>query len=172
MKFLNHKTTIKLVFVFSLLVMFLRASSQSYDDIIKDLEQKLSNHLLEDETKVDFLNEISYAYRRSSPEKIEEYAKGALELAEKLNYIKGMGIAYKNLGIAISKKGTNRDTVLFYFKKCYQLAEQGKDYYTQAACSNNLGYVYRLGFEYDKGIEAYLNALEIHSKHFPVDRLS
>jgi len=82
-----------------------------------------------------------------------------------------MSNAYKNLGTAILKLGNNRDTAIYFYNKCFKLAKQSKDYYEQAACLNNLGYSYRIGLQYDKSIKTYLNALDVHSNHLPVDRL-
>jgi len=154
-----------------LLLLCFVAQAQDYNQVIDDLGQALHAYPNNDETRVDLLNDISYAYRRSAPEKVDSFAKEAFQLAKKLNYQKGMGIAYKNLGIAAFKIGNNIDTSMIFFQKCYDLAEQSKDYYSQAACSNNLGYGYRANLRYDKALKAFQNGYDIHAVHFPTDRL-
>jgi len=159
---------------FGLLILFFVCNilqGQSYDEIISDLHQQLDAHSIEDEKRVDLLNDLSYAYRRSKPEKIDSFAKEALYLAEKLDYPRGMGIAYKNLGIATYKMGGKTDDVMALYQKCYDLAKQGNDYYSQAACSNNIGLSHKSALQYTKAIKAFQNAQEIHTAHLPVDRL-
>lgn len=159
---------------FGLLILFFVCNilqGQTYDEIIDDLRQQLNTHSTQDEKRVDLLNDLSYAYRRNSPEKVDSFAKEALRLAEKLNYLKGTGIAYKNRGIFMTNGGGSRDSILLFFQKCYDLAEQSKDYYNQAACSHNIGYVYKISLRYDKSIEAFQKGYDIHAAHFPVDRL-
>lgn len=168
----NNSITKKVInLVLLLLLVSFLSMGQSYDNAIIEIEQKLNNHTKKDNIRVDLFNELSYAYRRSSPEKIDSFARLAFNLATELNYIKGKAIAYKNLGIAIGRLRSNMDTVIYFFQKCYELAQQSEDYYSQAACSNNLGFGYSSSLRYDEAINAYLNALAIHSKHFPVDRL-
>ncbi len=144
---------------------------QNYDDIIKDLHQQLDAHPTKDEKRVDLLNELSYAYRRSTPQKIDSFAREALKLGEQLGYPKGMGIAYKNIGIATFKLGGNTDDVMVYYQKCYDMAEQGNDYYNQAACSNNIGLSHRSKLQYAKAIKSFQKAYDIHEKHLELDRL-
>lgn len=154
-----------------LLLLCFAAQAQNYDQAINDLKQELKAHPTEDEKRVDLLNDLSYAYRRSSPNKIDSFAKEALRLAEVLNYQKGMGIAYKNMGIAKYKLGVKTDSVVAFYQKCSDFAKQGQDYYSQAACSNNIGLVLARSLRYSEAIKAYQNALEIHTAHFSVDRL-
>jgi len=154
-----------------LLFAFSNMQSQNYDEIIKDLQQQLDSHSKDSQARVDLLNELSYAYRRSTPEKIDSFAREALKLAEKLDYPKGMGIAYKNIGIATFKLGGKTDDVMTYYQKCYEMAKQSNDHYNQAACSNNIGLSQRSSLKYAEAIKAFQNARKIHETHLPVDRL-
>lgn len=106
----------KETWLFILLLVCCTIQAQNYNDIIDDLHQQVDRHPTEDEKRVDLLNDLSYAYRRSSSHKIDSFAKEALQLAEKLNYHKGMGIAYKNLGIATWKLGGVQTLLLLFIK--------------------------------------------------------
>jgi len=99
----------RLIIIFCLCCSISILQAENYDKIIRDLHQQLEAHSTEDEKRVDLLNELSYAYRRSMPEKIDSLAQEALRLAEQLNYTRGIGIAYKNLGIATFKLGGQTD---------------------------------------------------------------
>ena len=146
-------------------------SGQSYDQIIDSLWKELHAHPDENEKRVDLLNELSYAFRRNSPAKIDSFARAANALAQKLNYSKGIGIAHKNLGISTYKLGGETDTVIAYYQKCFELSREAKDYYSQAACANNIGLSYRSQLRYTRAIEKFQEAYDIHEKNLPVDRL-
>jgi len=165
------KILIKAACLFSLALMGFTVKAQSYKDIIRNLQHQLDVHYEMDEKRVDLLNDLSYAHRRGSPQKIDSFAKKALYLARELNYQKGMGTAYKNLGISTWRLGGDNDSVFIYYKKCYDIAKQNQDYYNQVACSNNIGLWMRGNFQYAQAIKNFQNALEIHQKHFSVDRL-
>ncbi len=62
--------------------------------------------------KVDILNELGKAYWNESPQKAVEYGNQALELSQKLDYIKGEAQALKNIGIGY-----------YYFIKMEKLLE-------------------------------------------------
>ena len=139
--------------------------AQTFEEKIDSLHQ-----LLEAETiptkKVDLLNEISYAYRRLYPEKIYEYALKAEKLAEEIEYIKGVAIANKNIGIAHFKKGSGRDTIIYYYQKATEYAAQVEDYYTMAACQNNIALIYNFDAEHNIAIQYFLKGIELFDTHF------
>jgi len=145
--------------------------SQSYADEIDQLRDKLSNHIYDDTARVDILNDLSYAYRRTSATKIDTFAKAALSLAHKLAYDKGKAIAYKNLGISTFKLGGKSDDVLELYQKCYEMASSAKDYYNQSACLNNIGLSHRARLNYSESIKTFQHALEIHKENLELDRL-
>lgn len=145
--------------------------AQSYDEIIHNLASQLKENTLRDTHKVNLLNELSYAYRRNDPEKIESFAKEALQLSEQLNYAKGKGIAYKNLGTAEYKLSGSIDNIVEYYKKSIFWSKEAKDYYTQIAAMNNVGLTYHAKFAYDESIGILQEALELHQEYLREDRL-
>lgn len=144
---------------------------QSYDEIIINLEQDLKEFNLQDTHRVNLLNNLSYAYRRNNPTKIESYAKQALQLSEQLNYDKGKGIAYKNLGIAEYKLSGNKDRIIEFYREAIIWSKKANDHYTHIACLNNLGLCFKSEFAYDKSIEAFQKALSLHDEYLPANRL-
>jgi len=131
---------------------FTIVQAQTYDEIIGGLESQLQEYTLQDTHKVKLLNDLSYAYRRNNPEKIETFAKEALQLATQLNYDKGKGIAYKNLAIAEYKSSGSIENIIAYYEKAISWSKKANDYYTQAAVLNNLGLTYHNQLTYDKSI--------------------
>ena len=154
-----------------LLCSFSNLFTQDYNEAIKALKVKIEQHAPEDTLKVDLWNELSYAYRRNAPYLIDSFAQIALQLAEKLNYTHGKSIANKNLGIARFKSGAPIDTILYYYQTANDLAIETNDFYTQAACLNNIGLTYKNNLDYDKALKAYQQAHSIHEMYYPMDRL-
>ena len=66
--------------------------------------------------KVDVLNELYKAYRNNEPIKALNYTQGALQLAEKINYQKGIGISLNNLGVHYKNLGNYDKALDFYLQ--------------------------------------------------------
>lgn len=145
--------------------------AQTYDEIINNLESQIKEYEVQDTNRVNLLNELSYAYRRNNPIKIDSFAKAALRLSEQLNYAKGKGIAYKNLGTAEYKLSGTIDNIIAYYKKAIFWSKEANDYYTQIASMNNAGLTYNAKFAYDESIGVLQAALELHQEYLPENRL-
>lgn len=151
---------------------FYGAQAQTYDEIIANLESQLKEYSTRQDThKVNLLNNLSYAYRRNNPAKIDSFAKAALKLSEELDYAKGKGIAYKNLGTAEYKMSGSVDIIIEHYKKAIFWSKAANDKYTQVAAMNNIGLTYQAKFAYDKSIASFQKAIEIHNENLPEDRL-
>jgi len=80
-------------------------------DKIKELEKKV--HESSGEEKVERLNDLAYAIYNSDPEKTEQYAKDALELAKKINSNYGIARSYNIIGISFHRRGNyDRNEIL------------------------------------------------------------
>lgn len=119
--------------------------------------------------QIDLLNEISYAYRRISPDSVMKYAERAILLSHDLDYFAGLASAYKNKGIALYKLGETPDTIISYYQKASRYAQQTSDYYTQAACLNNIALIHIYNLSYNEAIKSLLNAVEIFEQHIEED---
>lgn len=153
--------------VLFLIILLLQTSSygQSYQNTIDSLIIVLQTTQTPSQ-KVDLLNEISYAYRRTSPKKVNEYAQKAEQLSTQIQYKKGEAIANKNIGIALYKMGAQRDSIVRHFQKAIDIAEKIDDYYTQAACNNNIALVYTTKTDYHTAIQYLLKGIKIFDEHF------
>lgn len=156
---------LKCLLVWTCLYLHISCFGQNFqrvtDSLLLVLEQSQGK-----EQQVDLLNEISYAYRRVSPEKVLEYAQQAAELAQQIQHKKGESIAHKNMGIAYYKMGVHQDTIVWYYQKAIDIAEEIDDYYTQAACNNNIALVYNTIADYHTAIQYYLKGIKIFDENF------
>ena len=151
--------------LFSLLSIILicnNLQSQSYRATIDSLTRILAQTQEDDNKKVDLLNQISYAYRRTSPDSLLLFAKQANVMAQKLGYVGGLVVSFKNIGIGYYKVGAEPDSINYYYEKAYEYAEDTGDYYTQAACLNNIGLVYYRNQRYDEAISKFIEGVEVH----------
>lgn len=137
---------------------------QSYNHQIDSLKSLLfqSNSTKE---QVDLLNQISYSFRRTSPDSIMKYARMGIKAAKKVDYLKGLGVGYKNIGIAKYKLNEHPDTTIHYYKLGLKYATQVNDFYTQAACFNNIGLIYTYSDHYYYAIEYFHSGLKVFDEN-------
>ncbi|MBX2872987.1 MAG: tetratricopeptide repeat protein [Saprospiraceae bacterium] len=127
--------------------------AQTYEETIDSLLVVLKE-THDPQRKVDRLNEISYAYRRVSVNKMIDFAHQARALALQNGYRAGLAVAYKNMGNGHYKAGSPPDTTNTYYTKALYAAKQVGDHYTHAASLNNLGLLanthgsYKIGAQY------------------------
>lgn len=121
--------------------------------------------------KINLLNEIAYTYRRISGDSTLKYARLAHQAAAKYNYIAGQSIAHKNIGIGHYKLNAPKDSMVFHYKKAIQFAEQINDYYTQAACNNNIALLFSYYEDPYRAIQHYLQGIEIFDQHIQEEKM-
>jgi len=116
----------------------------------------------QDTSEVIKLNKQGYDSRLTDPEQTLSNANKALALAKKLNYTRGIGEAYRVLGIGYyysndtEKSVDNYLTALNYF-------EQIGDLQSEAKVKNNIGNLYR-DVDYDQSLIFLNQALKIAQK--------
>jgi len=82
---------VAIFFVFSFQILHAQTS------VMDSLTHALTQNTREDTIKVSLLTTLSFNAARQSPQKGFEYAQQALQLAEKLNYTRGIADAYKEI---------------------------------------------------------------------------
>ena len=140
-------------------------NAQTYQEVADSLSS-LYPTLVDAHEKVDLLNEISYTYRRISGDSVLKYGNIAYEQAASIDYIKGKSIAHKHIGIGHFKLSAPRDTIIFHYQKAIDLAEQIDDFYTQAACNNNIALTLYNQGKFNKAIRYFLNGIDIFDANF------
>lgn len=132
----------------------LHAQENQIDSLIKVME-KLSY----DSSRVNALNNISKKYFTTNPELSIFYGLQSSALAKKINFKRGLAIAYKNTGIGYFYKGENIDAI-----KSYQLAlstfDSLGDKKGEANIYSNMGNVYYNQGENVEALNLYLKALK------------
>ena len=161
-----------LCIVYILVLLFFSPSlsfAQTHQQTADSLIQKLST-VKKPIVRINLLNEIAYANRRISGKATYQYAILAKQEAEAANYTKGSAIAHKNLGIALYKMNAPADTVIYHYNIAIKYAEEINDYYTQAACYNNIALAYKYKKNPHEVLQHYIKGIEIFDTHIKEER--
>jgi len=155
------RTLLALLFTLSYYSCF--TQKQSFEAIEQSLFQQLERVDTRQDS-VDIYNDLAYNYRRISPKHILKYADKAIEIGQSIAYTEGLAYAYKNKGIAYYKLGNARDSAIFFFEQAIAYAERSDDFYTMAACINNIGLVEMQNLEFNQAIQNFLHSLSIQKE--------
>lgn len=121
-----------------------------------------------DTDKVKILDNISYTYREINPGKGIEYGKKALELATKINWIKGIAVA--NADIGINYEGmSNHALALNYDSVALSIYRKAENFSAEAAMLANMALIYSAKADFAKALEYNLRALSYYDtqKEYP-----
>ncbi len=124
-----------------------------------------------DTSKVNILNAIADALYRSDPHEAIRYSTEARDLAQKIDFPRGLALAYKNLGLGFYMQGEYTDAFKNWEPSLEIYEELGDDQLV-ANLLNNMGAIY---FSMGKNVEAleyYLQALQMAEKFADSTRIS
>ncbi|MCD4692949.1 MAG: tetratricopeptide repeat protein, partial [Calditrichales bacterium] len=145
----------RLIYLIAPLIILNSLSAEVKTDSLETRLQAVSG-----EEKIEVLNKLSEAYKKSLPAKSVEYGKQALELSQKSGDRKGEALALLNIGGGNSLLG-NYDKALEYFSKSLSINEKINDKINIAQALNNIGLVYQKLSAFDNALEYHLKALKI-----------
>ncbi|MEO5602088.1 MAG: adenylate/guanylate cyclase domain-containing protein [Cyclobacteriaceae bacterium] len=138
-------------------------SVRGQDDGVDSLNNLLENYTKKDTHRVDLLLELSKSYLNASLEDCQQYALEAKELSEKIQYQRGLALAYKSIGLCYNRQGkfpealTNWNQSLDIFNAISDVDGQSNMY-------NNIGTVYHNVGNFVKAVEYYFKSLKAAEK--------
>ncbi|MEO8795589.1 MAG: ATP-binding protein [Daejeonella sp.] len=124
---------------------------------LDSLVNRLNTATLEDTSRVNLLNDISFKNCFIDLKEVYSNAQKALVLSQKINYTNGIGGAYKNIGLYYMFKDAN-PMALDYFDKSYKFYKNTNNKVGASKALNNSGYFYSLIKDYQEGIKYYRQA--------------
>ena len=145
-----------LILLMSISVAGLSQSSGNLDSLINSLAKPM-----DDISKVDLLNKIASDVFFIEPDSIYGFAKKALELAESIDYKKGIAEAYNNLGIYYRENGLYDEASEYHFRSL-EIMENIGNKNGIARCYNLIGIIYYYLSDFDLSLKYYLKALDIN----------
>lgn len=143
--------------------------AQTFQETVDSLIQQLPI-VKEERAHIDLLNKISYTNRRISGDSTLKYGRLAQKSALAAEYIKGQSIAHKNMGIGHYKMKSPKDSMIYHYEESISLAEKINDYYTQAACYNNLALLFSYKEKPYTVIQYYLKGIEIFNTNIKEEK--
>jgi class 3 adenylate cyclase len=145
------------VFLFSVLI---GGSSSGQVQISEaDSLKNVINSLSEDSTKVIALNELSNIFWDTQPDQAIMFAVEAMELGKRINYLKGVAYAMKNIGMGYYTK-SDYIQVLDYWQQSLAVFDSIGDQTGVSNLLNNLGAVYYNQGDDAQAIEYYIKSLK------------
>ena len=114
----------------------------------------------QDTNYVKTLDELSAAFISIDPKKSLEYATRQLKLAQKLQWKKGLGNAYHNIGYADHMLG-NLPAALESWLKGLKAREECGDIKGVAGSLGNIGIIYRMQGDYKTALSYYFRSLKM-----------
>ena len=152
-------------YIFKFIVFYLLLLSQFSNTCLAQTKQIDSLKILiskakNDSTKVDNINLLSKNYFSIDPEISLQYSNNAKEISSKINYTKGLALAYKNIGIAYYMQSKNSEAIQNWNYALIQYKNYG-DKVGQANMLSNIGVIYLNVTDDTKALDYFLNALKI-----------
>jgi hypothetical protein len=136
----NTRNPFLLLFVFSFMGTLLASAQKQGIERIDSLLAELIN-AKQDSNKVKLLNDFSYTYRVINPDEGIKYGNHALQLAEKLNWKKGIAYSNQRLGNNYLNK-SDFQSALKYFQTSLLQFNELKDKSGIAKTLHLIGVVY------------------------------
>lgn len=138
-----------LVFIFfSSLSLF----AQEANPLLDSLQQVLSKSS-DSPQKIDVLNDIAWELKFDEPDQARMYLAQAIELSDKIDYQKGAGQAYNNLGV-VETIHENKSKAIANYEKALVIRQELGDKKGVASIYNNIG---NLQSELEKYEDALIN---------------
>ncbi|MFH0866619.1 MAG: adenylate/guanylate cyclase domain-containing protein [Bacteroidota bacterium] len=148
------KQTLILLF-FLLTGIFVFSQDNDADSLLNVLKNST-----EDTSKVNTFNELFKYYQIEDADKAFEYATKAYNLAEKLNFKKGMGSSLNNIGMYYFNLDSS-SKALVYFSKANDIFTQIEYNRGKAIALANIGNIFFLQDNYSKALEYFYNSLTV-----------
>jgi adenylate cyclase len=142
------------------LITFFSTCAFAQNTQVDSLKNVLSATTVQDTVRINTLLTLSSKLSRSSPAEAVEYGKQALDLAEKLGFVKGQAKAFKAIGMGYYNESKYIDG-LFYWQQAMVMYDSAGDKLGVANMLNNLGAVHFNEGDDDKAIEYYLHSLKV-----------
>lgn len=141
-----------------LFLLWITVAANGQDNTTDSLTALISK-TSDDSAKVDLLIELSKSFYNRSWDSSIRSAEEAIALAEKINYKKGLAVAYKNIGVANYFKGTPVNAVEAW-DKSLKIFQELEDKQGEANILSNLGGVFVLSDE-SRALDYYLRSLRL-----------
>jgi diguanylate cyclase (GGDEF)-like protein len=112
--------------------------------------------------RIDALNDEAWSCRFSDRTRAESLAREALELAEADQYLTGMALALRTLGVQRNYFASDHEGALNLLQRALALLDAAGDTRGRGDVLSGIGYVHMRRGEYAQATHLHLQALQIH----------
>ncbi len=117
-----------------------------------------------DSTVVNHLLSISLLLNKSEPDAARDYAQQAIELADEIDFKKGLAYGYKNLGLPLYFKGELDNELVEHWQRSLSIFEEIGDKQGISNLQSNLGSIYQTKGDDPTALEYFLNSARMASE--------
>ena len=163
--FLYYFMKLLLPYFFSVFTGLVCMVAKTQAQLIDSLEVQLKNKN-DDTAKVVLLNEMASKYQHVNPERAMTLANQSVDLAKRLNFDFGLGVAYRLTGILFTDK-SNFDTGAMYYNKSAELFKNKSDNRSaryRGMLQHNFGVIYHYKGNYDSAVNHYQEAARSYNE--------
>jgi len=148
------KKTFSIVIFFLFTFNVIAQNTNRIDSLLKVLKKNI-----DDTTRVNVLNQLSWNYINSDFDNSLKYGEQALDLAQKIDFNSGIGLAYTYISYAYYRKGSF-DDALIYVNKAIAVYEVLNDYKKISKSKLTISQIYYAQAKYSDAIEYAEQALQ------------
>src|SRR6476659_2891271 len=139
---------------------FFLAILSGYSFFVYSQNRTDTTKVIADTNAVNALLSLSKNEFGSDPDKAIQYAIQAKQIAEKIDFKKGIALALKNIGIANTNQGKNVDA-LVYYQQSLKIFKSIQDDNGISNLENNIGALYMNQGDDTKALEYLLKSLKV-----------
>jgi tetratricopeptide (TPR) repeat protein len=137
---------------------------------IDSLTIALKEHPINDSSRADLLNQIGFEYWTVDPKMSETFGQEAKTLAEKLNYLSGIAMANRVIGVSYWSRGDFFKSLTYLFES-REVYKQIHDQLGEANSTMNIGLIYEDQKDYGRALENFQYAIQLFEKENRLDRI-
>jgi tetratricopeptide (TPR) repeat protein len=133
--------------------------SQSSNPVADSLKKVLKTKTAVDSNKVSLLLNIAFSLTYEVPEEATRYANEAMNLAEKVNWVKGKALSYRQIGLLYYVQ-SDFMKAMDWSQKALKTAKPLNNKLFEASVYNNIGNIYADLAQHKKALEYYEKYLD------------
>ncbi|PCI35931.1 MAG: hypothetical protein COB60_01120 [Flavobacteriaceae bacterium] len=154
----NNYSMKKLILLNFFILALFNVSAQNLE--IHKLKSKLSIQTTNNPEKVTLLNSLAEKHFAINKDTALQYATKGLDLAENINYKKGIAQSFKLLG-TYNYHNFDYPKAIEFYKKSLSLYEEIEEDIGKSKCLYNIGLMYWKQSDYEKSLEYYNKSLSL-----------